>query len=91
MAWLDKRIRGHRYRWIGAAVYQALAMHAVRAGEVINGVPVVGVGGRSLSIATGLLSETTVWEFLRDTRDLTRLTAGPHPRQHKDANPTTTP
>ena len=31
--------------------------------------PLVGVGGRSLSLATGLLSETTVWEFLRETRD----------------------
>ena len=69
LAWLDKEYRGHRYRWIGAAVYQALAIHAVRAGDVINGVPVVGVGGRSLSIATGLLSETTVWQFLRETRD----------------------
>nr|VTP04715.1 hypothetical protein BIN_B_05668 [Mycobacterium riyadhense] len=70
VAWLDEQYAGHRYRWIGAAVYQALAIYAVRAGEVINGVPVVGVGGRSLSLATGLLAETTVWEFLRDTRDL---------------------
>lgn len=69
LAWLDHEYRGHPYRWIGAAVYQGLAVHAVRAGEIINGVPVVGVGGRSLSIATGLLSETTVWQFLRETRD----------------------
>lgn len=69
-AWLDHQFPHHRYRWVGAAVYQALALHAVLAGEVINGVPVVGVGGRSLSIATGLLSETTVWQFLRDTRDI---------------------
>ena len=69
-AWLQQEFPRHRYRWTGAAVYQALAVHAVRAGEVINGVPVVGVGGRSLSIAAGLLSETTVWQFLRDTRDL---------------------
>ena len=68
-AWLDSQYAGHRYRWIGAAVYQALAIHAARSGDIINGVPVVGVGGRSLSLATGLLSETTVWEFLRDTRD----------------------
>lgn len=68
-AWLDQEYPGHRYRWIGAAVYQALAIHAVRHGEIINGVPVVGAGGRALSIATGLLSETSVWEFLRDTRD----------------------
>jgi hypothetical protein len=70
VAWVETQFSGHRFRWIGAAIYQALAIHAVRGGDVINGVPVVGVGGRSLSIATGLLSETTVWEFLRETRDL---------------------
>lgn len=68
-AWIEQEFPQHRYRWIGPAVYQALAVHAVRSGSVVNGVPVVGVGGRSLSIATGLLSETTVWQFLRDTRD----------------------
>ena len=86
VAWLETELPGHRFKWIGAAVYQALAIHAVRAGEMINGVPVVGVGGRSLSIATGLLSETTVWEFLRETRDLpgsplvrTRIAQGREP------------
>lgn len=69
IAWLDSEYAGHPYRWIGAAVYQALAVHAVRHGETINGVPVVGAGGRALSIATGLINETTVWQFLRDTRD----------------------
>ncbi|WP_156296865.1 hypothetical protein [Mycobacterium paragordonae] len=69
VAWVEQQYPAHPYRWIGAAVYQALAVHAVRSGEVINGVPVVGVGGRSLSIATGLLSETVVWQFLRETRD----------------------
>ena len=69
IAWLDREYPLHPYKWIGAAIYQALAIQAVRGGEVINGVPVVGVGGRSLSIAAGLLSETTVWEFLRHTRD----------------------
>jgi hypothetical protein len=68
-AWLDVEYAGHRYRWIGAAIFQALAIHAARSGQVINGVPVVGVGGRSLSLATGLLSETTVWDFLRGIRD----------------------
>lgn len=70
VTWIEREYPAHPYRWIGAAVYQALATHAVRAGEVINGVPVVGVGGRSLSIATGLIAETTVWQFLRETRDL---------------------
>lgn len=86
VAWVETQFPGHRFRWIGPAVYQALAIHAVRAGELINGVPVVGVGGRSLSIATGLLSETTVWEFLRQTRDLpgsplvrTRIAQGREP------------
>ncbi|WP_343709336.1 hypothetical protein [Mycobacterium sp.] len=69
IAWLDSEYSGHRYRWVGAAIYQGLAIHAARSGEIINGVPVVGVGGRSLSLATGLLPETTVWEFLRQTRD----------------------
>lgn len=68
-AWLDSEYAGHRYRWIGAAIFQALAIHAARSGTLINGVPVVGVGGRSLSLATGLLSETTVWDFLRTIRD----------------------
>lgn len=68
-AWIEQEFPQHRYRWIGPAVYQALAVHALRSGAVVNGVPLVGVGGRSLSIATGLLSETTVWQFLRDTRD----------------------
>lgn len=86
VAWLETQFAGHRFRWIGAAVYQALAIHALRAGEVVNGVPVVGVGGRSLSLATGLLSETVVWEFLRETRDLsgsplvrTRIAQGREP------------
>ena len=68
-AWLDTEYAGHPHRWIGAAIFQALAIHAARSGQIINGVPVIGVGGRSLSLATGLLSETTVWDFLRTIRD----------------------
>ncbi|MGV7724249.1 hypothetical protein PJN26_11555 [Mycobacterium kansasii] len=95
-AWVEKTYSSHPYRWIGPAVYQALAIHASWAGEVINGTPVVGVGGRSLSLATGLLSETTVWQFLRETRDQpgsplvrTRVAQGRQPdhyaltRQHR--------
>ena len=41
------------------AVLQALAWHALTAGELINEVWVVGVGGRSLSLGTGLLSADT--------------------------------
>lgn len=68
-AWLNSRYAGQPYRWIGAAIFQALALHAAQSGEIVNGVPVVGVGGRSLSLATGLLAETTVWDFLRAVRD----------------------
>ena len=86
LAWLESAYKGHRYRWLGAAIFQALAFHASCSGEVINGIPVVGVGGRSLSLATGLLSETAVWEFLREIREvdgaplvLTRVAQGREP------------
>jgi hypothetical protein len=68
--WCDITLRSHPQRWAAAAVLQALAVSAVRAGELVNGVPVVGVGGRSLSIAAGLLGESTVWAVLRVLRDL---------------------
>ena len=47
----------------------ALAVSAARAGSVIDGVPVVAVGGRSFSLAAGLLSESTVWAILRRLRE----------------------
>jgi hypothetical protein len=50
-------------------VLQSLAINAVRAGQAINGTPVVGVGGRALSLACGLLSPDTIWRVLRDLRD----------------------
>jgi hypothetical protein len=67
--WCDTSFRSLPQRWAVAAVLQALAISAVRAGELVNGVPVVAVGGRSLSIAAGLLSESTVWAVLRMLRD----------------------
>ncbi|WP_243747921.1 hypothetical protein [Mycolicibacterium sp. CBMA 226] len=69
LRWADTEYRGHRYRWTVHAVLQALAWSALAAGERINGVWVVGVGGRSLALATGLLSEDAVWRVLRDLRD----------------------
>ena len=68
--WCDITLRSHPQRWAAAAVLQALAVSAVRAGELVNGVPVVAVGGRSLSIAAGLLNESTVWAVLRTLRDM---------------------
>ncbi|MDO3013355.1 hypothetical protein P5V34_05065 [Mycobacteroides abscessus subsp. abscessus] len=67
--WADHEFTGKRYRWTVHAVLQTLAWHALTAGELINGVWVVGVGGRNLSLGTGLLSADTVWRVLRDLRD----------------------
>ena len=69
MHWADTEFKGKRYRWTVHAVLQTLASNALRAGEEINGVWVVGVGGRNLSLGTGLLSEDAVWRVLRDLRD----------------------
>lgn len=69
MHWADIEFKGKRYRWTVHSVLQALASNAQRAGEEINGVWVIGVGGRNLSLGTGLLSEDAVWRVLRDIRD----------------------
>ncbi|BBX88217.1 hypothetical protein [Mycolicibacterium aubagnense] len=83
LAWADREYAGKRYRWTVHAVLQTLAWHAYTAGEQITGTWVVAVGGRSLSLGTGLLSEDAVWRVLRDLRDrpgapliLTRRGAG---------------
>ncbi|WP_084377125.1 hypothetical protein [Mycolicibacterium novocastrense] len=68
--WCDLTLRSHPQRWAAAAVLQALAISSVRAGELVQGVPVVAVGGRSLSIAAGLLSESTAWAVLRALREM---------------------
>lgn len=69
LAWADQEFAGKRYRWTAHAVLQSLAWHAYTAGEQLNGTWVVSVGGRSLSLGTGLLSEDAVWRVLRDLRD----------------------
>ncbi|KMV22050.1 hypothetical protein ACT16_13040 [Mycobacterium heckeshornense] len=68
-AWADREYRGQRYRWTVHAVLQSIALHAAMSGEVINGSPVVAVGGRSLSLGSGLLSPDTIWRALRDLRE----------------------
>ena len=70
LCWCDTMLRAQAYRWTAAAVLQALATAAARAGKIVNGVPVVAVGGRSLSIGAGLISESSVWEVLRRLRDM---------------------
>lgn len=69
MEWADYEYAGKRYRWTVHAVLQTLAWHALTAGELINEVWVVGVGGRNLSLGAGLLSPDAVWRVLRDLRD----------------------
>ncbi|WP_072844521.1 hypothetical protein [Rhodococcus tukisamuensis] len=67
--WIDQEFRGSRQRPVLHAVVQALAYTSALAGELVEGVPVVAIGGRSLSLAAGLMSEATVWAALRVLRD----------------------
>ena len=69
LAWADQEFSGKRYRWTVHAVLQTISFHALVSGEQRAGTWVVGVGGRTLSLATGLLSEDTVWRVLRDLRE----------------------
>lgn len=69
LAWADQEFAGKRYRWTVHAVLQSLAFHAVVAGEQRSGTWLVGVGGRSLSLSSGLLSEDTIWRVLADLRE----------------------
>lgn len=94
LQWTDVEFKGKRYRWTVHAVLQALASNAHRAGEQVNGVWVVGVGGRSLSLGTGLLSEDAVWRVLRELRDtpgspliLTRRGVGIEPDSYALTSP----
>lgn len=68
-AWIDQEFLGSRQRPILLAVVQSLAYTSALAGETVEGVPVVAIGGRSLSHAAGLMSESTVWAALRRLRD----------------------
>lgn len=70
IAWADMEYAGKRHRHTVQAVFQSLAAHAVLDGEVINGTPVVGVGGRHLSLGTGLLSDDAVWKVLAEVREI---------------------
>ncbi|WP_407666238.1 hypothetical protein [Mycolicibacterium arabiense] len=69
LSWADGEYAGKRYRWTVHAVLQAVAFHALVAGEQRSGTWVVGVGGRSLSLSAGLLSDDTIWRVLADLRD----------------------
>ena len=69
MAWADQEFVGKRYRWTVHAVLQTIAFYALVAGEQRLGSWLVGVGGRSLSLGCGLLSEDTIWRVLADLRE----------------------
>lgn len=69
LAWADQEFAGKRYRWTVHAVLQTMAFYAVVAGEQRSGTWLVGVGGRTLSLGCGLLSEDTMWRVLADLRD----------------------
>jgi hypothetical protein len=68
-AWADQEFAGKRYRWTVHAVLQTIAFHALVAGEQRSGTWLVGVGGRTLSLGSGLLSEDTIWRVLADLRE----------------------
>ncbi len=68
--WCSFSLRSQASRTATLTVLQAVAVMAARTGQAAHGVPTVGVGGRSLSLAAGLLSESAVWSALRRLRDL---------------------
>lgn len=68
--WVTSEFSHRRDRWTTHAVIQALAWAAAVSGQIIEGVPTVGVGGRSLSIAAGMLPESTVWSVLERLREM---------------------
>ncbi|MFI6367944.1 hypothetical protein ACIBG0_34975 [Nocardia sp. NPDC050630] len=70
IAWVDAQWPGSPRRANVLAVLQALAYASVVGGEIVAGVPVVELGGRSLSLMAGSMPETTVWQVLRDIRDV---------------------
>jgi hypothetical protein len=69
MTWADQEFAGKRYRWTVHAVLQTIALYALVAGEQRSGTWLVGVGGRTLSLGSGLLSEDTIWRVLADLRE----------------------
>ena len=68
--WVASEFSRRRDRWSAHAVVQGLAWAAAVSGQIVEGVPTVGVGGRSLSIAAGMLPESTVWSILERLREM---------------------
>lgn len=70
LAWTDHEFRGSPLRWTVRDVLQGLAIKAALAGNIRSGTPIVGVGGRSLSLSAGLMPPTTVFDVLSRIRPL---------------------
>jgi hypothetical protein len=68
--WVSREFLSRRDRWTTHVVVQALAWAAAVSGQIVEGIPTVGVGGRSLSIAAGMLPESTVWSVLERLREM---------------------
>lgn len=64
LAWADQSFSGPS-RWTVRDVFQSVAALAALAGKTISGTPLVGVGGRSISLGTGLLSHRTTANVLQ--------------------------
>lgn len=69
-AWADREFAGKPSRWTVRDVLQALANKAALIGDIRAGTPIVGVGGRGVSLSAGLLSATATFETLRQLRDM---------------------
>ncbi|MFQ6330783.1 hypothetical protein ACLMAL_32245 [Nocardia sp. CWNU-33] len=68
--WVDAQWPRSPRRWSALAVLQALAYGSAIGGTVVRGVPIVELGGRSVSLMAAGIPETTVWQVLRELRDL---------------------
>lgn len=70
-AWADSEWANPAHRSTIQAVLQALAFAAAVSGEISErGIPTTGIGGRSLSVAAGMMPESTLWQVLREIRDI---------------------
>ncbi len=70
IAWTDAQWPNSPKRWTAHAVLQALAHASTLNGALHRGTPTVEFGGRSLSLMAGGMPETTLWQILREIRDL---------------------
>lgn len=69
-SWAARELSGSRKLHTVSAVLQALAYCSAVAGDIVNSSPVVEVGRRSLSIAAGLIPDTTVGDVLAELREM---------------------